>query len=162
MCMWQSQALGGALSLGGSVPAEYGTDWALPGRMEIPVVAAATTAMAAPLSMLRPALVWDSPCVRLSRRWLHYSLKVRPLYRLAGRGSHRCNQSAMRHCSGACNEMRAMRQPPIATQAWHFYRCGIEAGAAFIVNYIPTPTTYLFSGHLPPSVVDDRHAQKIT
>ena len=28
MCMWQSHALAGALSLGASVPDEYGTCWA--------------------------------------------------------------------------------------------------------------------------------------
>src|SRR5437660_10745044 len=49
MCMWQSQAFGGALSLGGSLPDENGTVSAWPVRTESPEMAATAAAPAVPL-----------------------------------------------------------------------------------------------------------------
>ena len=100
MCMWQSQAFGGALSLGGSVPAEYGTACAPPGRMEMPVVPAATAADAAPLSKLRRAIMWSSPIWRrlVAARGREYSPKAMPVYRLPGARSDPFELQTRRRC----------------------------------------------------------------
>src|SRR3954470_18460878 len=54
MCMWQSQALAGALSFGGSVPVEFDTACARPGRMPEVVASAASDA---PLMNVRRAIM---------------------------------------------------------------------------------------------------------
>src|SRR3954468_16174097 len=54
MCMWQSQALAGALSFGGSVPVEFDTACARPGRMPEVVASAAGDA---PLMNVRRAIM---------------------------------------------------------------------------------------------------------
>jgi hypothetical protein len=49
--------LGGAFSLGGAVPLEFGTGWAIPSRMATPDVVAATAAMdAALINVRRPIM----------------------------------------------------------------------------------------------------------
>jgi|SoimicmetaTmtLPA_FD_contig_51_2210532_length_686_multi_2_in_0_out_0_1 hypothetical protein len=57
MCMWQSHALAGALSLGASVPDEYGTCWASLLRTEMPDTAADIAAKDAPLRSVRRAIM---------------------------------------------------------------------------------------------------------
>src|SRR6185436_4066372 len=54
MCMWQSQALAGALSFGASVPDEFDTARAGPGRMPEVVASAASDA---PLMNVRRAIM---------------------------------------------------------------------------------------------------------
>jgi len=55
--MWQSHALAGALSLGASVPDEYGTCWASLLRTEMPDTAADIAAKDAPLRSVRRAIM---------------------------------------------------------------------------------------------------------
>jgi hypothetical protein len=74
------------LSFGGAVPAEYGTCWAPPDRIEIPVVPAATAAIATPLSKVRRAIMWSSRYGAVSRGTrFYYNPKAMPVYRPAGR-----------------------------------------------------------------------------
>src|SRR5213596_1525513 len=58
MWWWQSQAPGGALTLAGSVPEEFGTCWAKLSRMEMPAVVAASAASEAPLTNVRRAIMF--------------------------------------------------------------------------------------------------------
>ena len=51
-----------ALCIGGALPAEYGTGCALPGRNGMAVVAAASAAIAVPLSKVRRAIMRSSRC----------------------------------------------------------------------------------------------------
>src|SRR3979411_1712605 len=60
MWWWQSQALGGAFSLGGAMPDEFGTSWAWLCCMETPV-AAASVAAEATLMKVRRATIFDLP-----------------------------------------------------------------------------------------------------
>src|SRR5207302_18185 len=60
MCMWQSQAFAGALSLGGSVPDENGTASAWPVRSESPEMAATATAQTLDKIKQRGVLVLGS------------------------------------------------------------------------------------------------------
>src|SRR5712691_6927895 len=58
--MWQSAALAGAFSLGGSVPTEFDTCWARLCPMWIPEAAAVIAAIAAPLMKVRRATIFFS------------------------------------------------------------------------------------------------------
>ena len=61
--MWQSAALAGALSLGGSVPTEFGTCWAWLCPTWIPEVVAAIAAIEAPLMKVRRAIIFLPICL---------------------------------------------------------------------------------------------------
>src|SRR5262249_43695703 len=68
MCMWQSAALGGALSFGGSVPVEFGTCWAWLDRTDSPVAAAVTASSEARMMKSRRAIMVSSRFGRSGRR----------------------------------------------------------------------------------------------
>src|SRR5262249_5718698 len=59
--MWQSAALVGALSLGGSAPTEFGTCWASLWPTWIPEAVAVIAATQAPLMKVRRAIIFSSP-----------------------------------------------------------------------------------------------------
>src|SRR5262245_62675685 len=58
--MWQSAALVGALSLGGSAPTEFGTCWASLWPTWIPEAVAVIAATEAPLMKVRRAIIFSS------------------------------------------------------------------------------------------------------
>src|SRR5262249_31625623 len=68
--MWQSAALAGALSLGGSVPTEFVTCWARPCPMSIPGAAAVIAAIGAPLMKVRRAIIFSSRVVLIQTNLL--------------------------------------------------------------------------------------------
>src|SRR5215831_13855726 len=70
--MWQSAALVGALSLGGSAPTEFGTCWASLWPTWIPEAVAVIAATEAPLMKVRRAIIFSSRVVLMSMR-LHHS-----------------------------------------------------------------------------------------
>src|SRR5712671_1933076 len=68
--MWQSAALGGALSLGGSTPTEFGTSWAWLSSTCPPDIAAVIAAMETPLMKVRRAII--SPPLNEALLALHH------------------------------------------------------------------------------------------
>src|ERR1041385_3382579 len=101
--MWQSAAWAGALSLGGSVPTEFGTCWALLFLAWMVEVVAAIAAIEAPLIKVRRAII-VSPGFILIKMRLHHlagrevgamsvvgtSWICRPAKRMYALGSMRC------------------------------------------------------------------------
>ena len=69
--MWQSAALAGALSFGGSVPTEFGTCWALLCGTWIPEAVAAIAAIEAPRMKVRRAIIVPPGFILIEMRLHH-------------------------------------------------------------------------------------------
>src|SRR5712671_364243 len=127
--MWQSAALGGALSLGGAVPTEFDTSWARLSSTCPPDIAAVIAAMETPLMKVRRAIIFPPlneplfalhhPDVLLEARELRLDhLDRGRVLELEGRGVEFLRRDAHDHL-GPAEEMDVERLQRLAQMILH-------------------------------------------